>query len=709
MATVIYNSNAIIPAPLVNISKEIQVAGDGTKLGTLYSLTLTGTLVAWKGSPQGGSLVGAGWGGPFLRFWTSTGYPADESVENISRLKSIENKQEALRALFADDGKWLEFQSPDGTAPLKCQPRIKSIQFQEGTWFQTCAYTITLEADKLYLNGNPEVDTPYHDELISSATESWQIEDSDVAKTYRLSHTMNAVGKRRFNSTGSEVRPAWQNARDFIQNRMGLGFTSATSFSPVGGNTIVASSFIGNNSIINFSTLNAYNFSRNDSVDELAGSYSLTENWLLSQAASGTDIYTISVKKFSQEPNTTTNVSIQGNIKGFYTNLNDYDARFAAAQYVWANLQGTPLFNRVQTYVGAVTLNTQAVVGAVDYNPLEGTISYNYDFSDRQTNGDTFEEYTISKSFNQSDYKNTVEINGRIIGRRYESDTNPDQKFLRALTVWNSLKVHPVLYNRVVNAGYFPEIDNLQPYPASKKVDMNQPEGIINYTYEFNTRENDNDIQNADVKEEYTLGSNFSRDDGKTTYTINGTVEGLTIIDGSGAREAKYAAASGYFGYVVLPSLLSRIGALGTISNTNPIETEIQRNPTVGTITYNYKFTNEPAPYNSGVLSETITISNINRAGDNKIVAELPVIARLAGPVLQDMNTTPVKEKRVDIETVMAPVHFGNLLTDQNAYPNYDSIIVTLTPAGQVFKVDDGDSWVPRNGRYNRNVRWIYQ
>lgn len=705
-----YGPNSIEPGPIVRLEKQIETGGEGTKLGATYTGTITGTLVAFKGSPQGGTLSGPDWGGPFNRFWQTSGYADVESVPADSRVASIHNKQEALRALFAVDGQWLEWQARSGAPPLKCQPRIKGITFEEGVWFDRCDYTIQIEADYLYVNGNPEVDTPYHDELISTASESWQMEDGDVAKTFRLTHTASAAGKRKFDSLGNQVGLPWQIAKEFIQNRLELGYDGISAFSPISGRSIAASSLLNDGSAIDLSTFDAYDFVRSENVDELAGTYSVNETWTLAVPSSGTDVYTVGVRKFSTEPNTTTSVVIQGTIKGFYTTLNDYDTRNANAEYVWSQLQGGNLFSRANSYVpNGISLNNQATVGTLDFNPNEGTINYSYEFSDRLSNGDAFEEYVISKTSSINDYKYSIEIQGKITGRQYESDTSPNDKIQRALFVWNNLD----LYNRIISSNFFPNVaEDLRQNPASKKYDVDPSNGVISYVYSFDNRENDNDIANENVHEEYTISSGFSRENSIYTYTITGTVEGLSIVEGSGAREAKYRAAHDYWETVAASSFVSRIeNNYGiTLANTNPTETESQKNPTTGVITYTYRYTNEQPPYVAGALSEIITIQDINKNADINIFASIPVIARRPGPKLQDMATTPERVRGIDIETVFPPVAGANILAAYASSPSYDAIVAQITPtASEVFKVDDSETWVPRNGRYSRSVRWVYQ
>src|SRR5688572_20752109 len=132
-----FNSFRIIPAPRVSFSRQYQTTDDGTKIGAIWSIVINGDLVTGdRGSPSSsGSL------------WDQTGYPTQEDTQPTSALASILAKQKALSDLFSkdNDGKSLEFQSGDGSAPCKCYPRILGIEFQEGLWFNRATYTVTLE------------------------------------------------------------------------------------------------------------------------------------------------------------------------------------------------------------------------------------------------------------------------------------------------------------------------------------------------------------------------------------------------------------------------------------------------------------------------------------------------------------------------------------------------------------------------------------
>ena len=201
MSRVLYGTSRLIPAPFVSVSKQYSKAGDGRIIGSIFSLTITGKMLAFKGSPDSSGT-----------FWTSGGYPSDETVGTDSRLKAIIRKQEALRNLFSEEGLSLEFQSADGSAPMKCNPRMNSIEFSPDVWYQTCDYTINLEADVVYVNGLALGEDAFS-QYIDDASESWSFDtDEDkpetigVPRTYRVTHSVGAKGKRFYDETGTLVK-----------------------------------------------------------------------------------------------------------------------------------------------------------------------------------------------------------------------------------------------------------------------------------------------------------------------------------------------------------------------------------------------------------------------------------------------------------------------------------------------------------------------
>lgn len=368
---VIFDGNAIIPAPLVSFSREYSVTPDGTKIGSVYTVTIHGFIVADKGSPNSDG-----------EFWTNTGYPPDEDIPPESRLTSILTKQKSLSALFSsvNDGKTLEIICGDGLSPLSCNPRIQGITFTEGIYYHVDEYTITLECDKI--NGLSDDEFP---DFISSADETWTIEvdeerggTQEFLPTYRLTHTVTATGKRAFNDH-QLIKPAWQNARDWVLQRIGLDFSVFVS------------------GIYNFGGYEGYNHLRSEQIGELNGTYTVTETWILSSGTAIED-FDVSVLASIQDP--LTRVSIQGTVRGLDEKVDGVivNSRIQNAELKFSGIINS-IYNRAKTYSGK-DLNPIPTTSTVGKNITQGIINYQYEYDNRPSNNITG---AISEVINLSD------------------------------------------------------------------------------------------------------------------------------------------------------------------------------------------------------------------------------------------------------------------------------------------------------------------
>jgi len=389
-----YDSKKIIPAPLVEITKNYQRSEDGSKIGALFNLTVTGKLIGYMGSPDSSG-----------NFWTTSGYPPNETIAHDNRLTSIIKKQEALRELFSEDGRWFEIQPLDGTQPMKCLPRVLNLTFPQGVWVDTCDYTITLEADKLYI-GNTVSDEDQFDITISQATENWQIELNekgegvDLPQSYRLTHTVSAVGKLTFDTNNNIAKPAWQQARAWCLPRLGIDNERKTA-----------------SGVINLPSYYAgYNHVRSETADEMGGAYSVIESWILASGSALED-FTISTNSTAQDG--LTSVSIQGTIEGLNTRDSNYQLttnKYDNAVAKFNEVQSL-LLNRAQLYSG-VTLNIQAMSQQVGRNPVEGTITYGFDYNNRPSTliaGARSEIITITDNY-PADLFASIPVLGRAVG-----------------------------------------------------------------------------------------------------------------------------------------------------------------------------------------------------------------------------------------------------------------------------------------------------
>ena len=429
MAICSYNGSRIIPSPFVNVNKQYQKSGDGELVGSLFTLTLSGTIVAFKGSPDSNGV-----------FYTGSFYPPDarteptnlEIVTNDARLGAILRKEEAIRELFSEEGHSLEFQSFDGSAAMKCNPRIVSVTFAEGLWFNTADYTIVCEADVVSIDGiELGEDSDVFTEYISSASETWNIETDEgtpegegLPRTYRMSHTLSATGKRFYDETGTLEKAAWEQARDWVNPR--LGFDSAF---------LLSSGVQDINIEFGAPAYSEFNHIRSENIDENGGNYSIVETWLL---ASGIAIEDFSISTRNGFDIGTTNISIEGSIVGLEqrdANLQLTTTKYANALTQFSTASGLAL-GRAEVFSGITNLNVIPISDTVSRNPITGNISYSFEFDDRPSNcidGAQSETISISNNFGVDVFA-AVSVLGRAIGPVLQ-DIGTKQALTRGLNI----------------------------------------------------------------------------------------------------------------------------------------------------------------------------------------------------------------------------------------------------------------------------------
>ena len=370
VATILYGDKKIIPAPFITIDKSYQKAADGTNIGAQYSINMAGNLVSWRGSPNSSGV-----------FWQAAGYPPDESLGDVDKFNNILRKQEALRTLFATEGLSLEITPCSGMIPLKCNPRVISVNFAEGPWVDVCPYNISLEADVIL--GQLIVATGednYNNIYVSEASENWSLEFAEEAEsvnnphTFRLTHQVSAKGKRFYDNAGNLVREAWEQARNYVQPKLGLDLDKLHA----SGSVRLPSYYQG------------FNHIRSESINELDGQYAITETWILSSGSAFED-FNISTKASKAEPLTI--VTIEGTIKGLEVMNYSGATSFVVSGTKWASATGYfnsvtgQFLTRVNLYSPlSVTLNTVPANVVVGRNPVAGTINYSYEYNNRPSN-----------------------------------------------------------------------------------------------------------------------------------------------------------------------------------------------------------------------------------------------------------------------------------------------------------------------------------
>jgi len=446
----------IRPTPFMSISTAILKNGATEAFGVAYTITLTGTILADQGTPYAVKqiepfdrfgfiesntdtvLVEGSKIGPYNGFdavLSASKTPPRQDVPSNAAHHSIFMKQKALRALFARDGQRLELSDwDDNSESIICYPRLIDMTFDEGIYVDTCGYTITLEADTL-LNSSLQVDAdgtlilndgvarsglleqdlfrerPDNLDIIGSLSgafisdfsEDWSLEvddslgESNVARSYRVTHSLSATGKTHYgpkDNTENEIvkRPAWEQARNFVQQKL---CNSVQDLYPN------SRGIIGSGVISLAKSYQGYNHVRTEQINESAGSYSASETFLL---ASGTayENYSMSVSSSTSDP--FINVSIDGNVKGLTPispsgfsyggtdpHLDDSGAYDSAInKYSQISNSGrfgltSDIYKRANAAV-AVQLNSQPNSVSLGINEILGEISYSLDFNNRPTN-----------------------------------------------------------------------------------------------------------------------------------------------------------------------------------------------------------------------------------------------------------------------------------------------------------------------------------
>ena len=457
----------IRPTPLVAISTNILKNGAGEAFGVTYSITLTGTLLPAEGTPyamNGSSALydffdDAGpstFKGPYNSFDSSTSHigsnrPARQKIAANQEATALLGKQKSLRGLFAQDGQRIEITDINTDQEVVvCYPRVTSIEFAEGPYVTRSDYTITLEADTLLVgdgatatvndegslvaqDGQVRTGLTENDLLnslsaafVSDFSEDWSIEVDEaqaesvaLPRSYRISHSLNATGKTHYKSDGTKL-PAWQQARTFVKNRLS---DNINGYPNIMGQ-------IGSGTINLVDSYGGFNQVSSENLSESAGSYSVSETWLL---ASGTayENYNLSISSSTSDP--FISVNIDGNIKGLSqltpsgfggTDTSEQNTAYDNALSKYSNISnkaqfgvGSDLYKRANNSV-AVQLNSQPTSVSLGANEFTGELTYSLAFNNRPTNiisGVIAESITVNDTY-PGDIFATIPVLGRETG-----------------------------------------------------------------------------------------------------------------------------------------------------------------------------------------------------------------------------------------------------------------------------------------------------
>jgi hypothetical protein len=404
------------------------------------------------------------------------------------------------------------------------------------------------------------------------------------------------------------------------------------------------------------------------------------------------------VRREHNDPLMTTTVSISGTIHGLYTGLHNPEGRLANALSRW-NTVKTLVLTRAQAYASGASLSPQAVSATVDTNINEGTVNYQYEFNDRKLVNDTYEFWSVSPSASLEDVITTVAVEGTVTGVLYPGEYDPTLRYERALNRWNTVKL--LVFGRAVSESGVPD---LQPFPVSASVTPNKQDGSVSYSFTFNNR------NPVNVRHECTVSTHFSREDGRTIVTVDGTVTGYRSANASwpfttNSPQERYQNALNYFNSISgnIVGLAANYVDVSTV-NPLPFSKAVSHLETAGQVTYQFEFNSLPRPCVVGALSENITISD---DAATAVIAIIPVLGRAKGPVIQNIGTVKEKRRTVTIELVM-PTDLNTNMCAVSGGPSVN--ISAYAPLGNpVYLEQDQTQWSPSSGHYSRTVSWVYE
>lgn len=461
---VIVNGKAILPAPVASFSKNTIIADDGTNLGAGYTLSLQGKILQNKGNPisaTGASFVSS----MSVDSWTTTQSPDDDPLHNVGDsdlLISTITKMEQLRDLVSPaTGIKVEVVGFAHDQGLKFYGDLKSFTVDsEGNWAKPASYTMEFDfanfissaSSGIFSNGSSEDSFPYY---ISSVNENWSIQEGEnvvvntgnwgeVKKVYSISHSVEAQGKRVYDSSGNIPLKAWQQASGYINSVVGLGPANI----PQGLLYVASGYYITNRTM-------------NETINRSAGSYQVEETFayvpsgLFPSGILAFETCSISVDK---SESSLTSVSIDGSIKGIETNLPTGVSGTSVSKYTNAlsyyGAVESSLYNRVKQNIGSMAwLHPRPISSSVGRFPNAGEITYKFSYDNRPPNivaNSISEEISIDDTYpgqlysatpvigrsqpvlqylgSRSEYKRTLNINVQMgdLSRNWGYSDDPD-------------------------------------------------------------------------------------------------------------------------------------------------------------------------------------------------------------------------------------------------------------------------------------------
>ncbi len=440
-----YNGKVIIPVGTFSATRTYDRSADGIKRRKGWQFAMGGTILAFKGSPDS-----------FGIFQMGPGYPDDEDPSDIGEEKLFNNLQvkiKALTGLFSVDGQELLINPIFGQA-LRLRPRWDKLQYQEGRWFNNLKWDITGEAD--YIEGYDDFEGEAPEETWSIE------QTDEVGRLYKLTHTVSAQAKIRYNVDGTstqgwEVARDLVLGTGSTGIRCSVSGTtiSAVAHGLSNGQPVRVGSYVGRTTgnldpaiiyyvvgktdnsfqvaltvggspldagiedsmsfgkytlgmqdvnkykaqtVLDLNTSSCYNYTRSQNTNEAAGSFSITEMWVVfDNTGSPTGLVGgAAVEDFNIETKTSidtglTTVQLQGSINGL-ENRDLISRTLLTGRWTNALARSTGVTDTwaagIANLYSGITINPQPTNKTISRNTITGLYGYNFGFDTRPATSD---------------------------------------------------------------------------------------------------------------------------------------------------------------------------------------------------------------------------------------------------------------------------------------------------------------------------------
>ncbi len=634
------------PVPLIQDSKQILTKikdGVETRLGVIHTVSFNGTLLPNK--------------------------PALSGIDpNASCLEILDRKSDQLcKALNEDRGNLLIVDS-SGYAVLSVFPKVTSISFPESRMVQKRDYSLTFEYEEGFSD----------DCKVSEFDETWDFSGQED-DTISVSHNISAVGIIESDGTGAVGNAkTFVLARADVLDRTQYAFLTAP-FTPA---------------IIDADNLIEFNHIRTENINESAGSYAITETWILASGNFKDDRTIDRSFELNELGVLVETLSINGTVQGYgdttiekFNNALDGFNNVVAVEIGYFTAVGVVSKSTSENRFGG-TVNYSMTFGVIDDVSLEGRqISYSLQRNDDATVTQTVTTYASVTLGSLSGIQTAIDF---CFANNFPI-TSPVEPFFDASLSGN---VETVSYQR----------DELAKSFSLTRAYREQGTPLY--------------------REEFQVSREQSLENALTTVTVNGTIQGLSVELGTKSIE-RFDAASGAFFSTVQGLIRDRalgIIPVGTCLTDTATQTSLGFNQLNGTITYSSRFDNRFLTSNPNIRDEKVDVSITLQAD---VIAVIPIPKKPDGPILQDQETKTGLQKVLKVTYTMTPsgVDCGEFNTInqgllENEAVTESNILIDNTPllntrgekpiATKVFKTADGYSFNRQSLVFTRSVTWQY-